>query len=109
MEAETETINGTRYFTVKGFAKATNRSEQNVRFLICYGNRIRRLLTERIAGRPMIPCSELTEFPFTAAGRNSKEVYHYSDSGVVGVATVGDSAPAKGAKRRRATGGKDGL
>lgn len=79
----TEAINGELYFTVNNFALATNRSAQNVRFLMSYGNRIRKLKVVRIADRPMIPYSELTEFPFTVAGRNSAEVYHYTEDGIV--------------------------
>lgn len=76
-------INGELYFTVKHFALATNRSEQNVRFLMSYGNRIRKLKVVRIAEKPMIPYSELTEFPFTVAGRNSMGVYHYTEEGIM--------------------------
>ena len=85
----TEVINGDRYFTVKNFAIATNRSEQSVRFLMSYGNRIRKLKTEYIMDKPLIPYAELTEFPFTLPGRNSEEVYHYDASG--GIATEGAS------------------
>jgi len=77
----TEVINGKRYFTVKNFAIATNRSEPSVRFLMSYGNRIRKLNTEYIMDKPLIPYAELTEFPFTLPGRNSDEVYHYDAEG----------------------------
>ena len=77
----TEVINGERYFTVKSFAIATNRSEQSVRFLMSYGNRLRKLKVEYKMGKPLIPYSELTEFPFTLPGRNSEEVYHYDAVG----------------------------
>jgi hypothetical protein len=79
----TEEINGARYFTVNNFAYATKRSPQNVRSLISYGNRIRRLKTIRLAGKPLIPYSELLEFPFTVAGRHSTEVYHYTEDGEI--------------------------
>jgi hypothetical protein len=75
-------INGTRYFAVKSYAYATKRSQQNVRFLMSYGNKFRKLRVVYIAGKPMIPYSELTEYPFTVPGRNSKEVYHYDEDGV---------------------------
>lgn len=77
----TEELNGERYFTVKGFAMATNRSEQSVRFLMSYGNRIRKLKVVYMATKPLIPYTELTEFPFTLPGRNSDEVYHYNEQG----------------------------
>jgi hypothetical protein len=77
-----EEINGKFYFTVKHFAWATKRSEQSVRFLMCYGNRIRKLKVERIGDKPYIPYEELTEFPFTLPGRNTREVYHYTEAGV---------------------------
>ena len=74
-------INGKRYFEVKNYAWATNRSQQNVRFLMSYGNKFRKLKVEYVAGKPMIPWEELTEYPFTVPGRNSKEVYHYNEDG----------------------------
>lgn len=77
----TEKLNGECYFTVKGFAMATNRSEQSVRFLMSYGNRIRKLKVVYMATKPLIPYTELTEFPFTLPGRNSDEVYHYNEQG----------------------------
>lgn len=77
----TEVLNDERYFTVKGFAIATKRSEQSVRFLMSYGNRIRKLKTVYKMTKPLIPYSELTEFPFTLPGRNSTEVYHYDANG----------------------------
>ena len=79
----TEVINGERYFTVKSFAIATNRSEQSVRFLMSYGNRLRKLKVDYKMGKPLIPYSELTEFPFTMPGRNSVDVYHYDETGSI--------------------------
>lgn len=78
-----EELNGERYFNVKGFAVATKRSEQSVRFLMSYGNRIRKLKVVYIMGKPLIPYSELTEYPFTMPGRNSAEVYHYTEDGEI--------------------------
>lgn len=72
---------GKRYFEVKNFAWATNRSVQNVRFLMSYGNKIRKLKVEYIGSRPFIPFSELTEFPFTVPGRNNDRVFHYDEEG----------------------------
>jgi len=86
----TEELNGERYFTVKGFAMATNRSDQSVRFLMSYGNRIRKLKVVYMANKPLIPYSELTEFPFTLPGRNSNEVYHYNEQG--SIVTEGQNA-----------------
>lgn len=77
----TEVLDGERYFTVKAFAAATNRSEQSVRFLMSYGNRVRKLKVVRKFDKPLIPFSELTEFPFTVPGRGAKEVYHYGVDG----------------------------
>jgi hypothetical protein len=77
----TEAINGIQYFSVKNFALATGKSEQSIRFLITNGNRLRSLKADRIADKPMIPYSELLEFPFTLAGRNSEEVYYYDENG----------------------------
>lgn len=74
-------INSTRYFEVKNFAWATKRSQQNVRFLMAYGNRIRKLKVDYIAGKPLIPWTELTEYPFTVPGRNNDTVYHYTEEG----------------------------
>lgn len=79
----TEVINNENYFTVKQFARVTGRSEQNVRFLICYGNRIRKIRIARIGTKPMIPYSEYLDYPFTMPGRGSSIVYHYTASGQV--------------------------
>lgn len=76
-------INDELYFTVKTYATVTNRSEQSVRFLMAYGNRLRRLKIVYIATKPLIPYSELTMFPFTLPGRNSHEVYHYDEQGQI--------------------------
>jgi hypothetical protein len=77
----TTLISGCRYFSVAHFAWVTHRSVPNIRFLMSYGNRIRKLKVRRFDGKPYIPYSELTEFPFTMSGRNSTEVYHYSEEG----------------------------
>lgn len=77
----TQLINGNLYFTVKHFAWVTKRSEVNVRFLMARGNRIRKLKVMRLDGKPYIPYEELLEFPFTLPGRNSKQIYHYTEDG----------------------------
>lgn len=78
-----EELNGERFFTIKKFALTTNKSEQSIRFLMCYGNRIRKLKVVYFASKPLIPYSELMEFPFTLPGRNSVEVYHYNEYGQI--------------------------
>ena len=75
-------INGEFYFTVKQFALLTNRTEQSVRFLITKGNRVRKLLINRIANKPFVFANELTDFPFTVAGK-SEDVYHYNEKGEI--------------------------
>ena len=77
----TQKIDGNLYFTVKHFAWVTKRSETNVRFLMSYGNRIRKLRVVRFGDKPYIPYEEMLEFPFTLPGRNSKQIYHYSEDG----------------------------
>lgn len=81
-------VNGRRFFEVKNFAWATSRSVQNVRFLMSYGNKIRKLRVEYVAGKPLIPWEELTEYAFTVPGRNSATVYHYDEEGRQVYATV---------------------
>lgn len=77
-----EEVNGIKYLSPTNFAKATGRSVGNVRYLMAYGNRIRRLKVEYpLVGSPMIPFSELTEFPFTTPGRGLVSIYHYSEEG----------------------------
>ena len=78
-----ELINDEYYFTINDFASVVRKSAQNIRYLIAKGNRIRKLKTVYIVQRPMIPLSELTEFPFTMPGRKSKEVYFYDEEGQV--------------------------
>ena len=75
-------IEGNGYYTVKQFAELTHRSEQSVRLLISKGNRIRRLETNNLVGKPFIPVEELTNFPFTVSGHNA-ESYHYNAIGEV--------------------------
>lgn len=76
-----EEVEGEKYFTVKSFARIICRSEQSVRFLISRGNRIRKLKAVKKLEKPLIPVSELVEFPFTMPGRGSKTVYHYNMKG----------------------------
>jgi len=78
-----ELHNGRYYLSIDSFAAITNRSATNVRHLIKHGNRIRRLSCDYILGKPIIPLSEVTEFPFTASGRNADAVYHYTEYGTM--------------------------
>jgi hypothetical protein len=75
-------INGALYLTVANFALVTNRSQINARHLISVGNKVRKLKTMYLGGKPFVPFSELTEFPFTEAGRG-QGVYHYDEEGRV--------------------------
>ena len=75
-------VNGQLYYTIRQFADLTNRTVQSVRNLIAKGNRIRLLRADKIAGRPLIPAEELTEFPFTLPG-NDKSIYHYDSAGKI--------------------------
>jgi hypothetical protein len=64
-------IEGQDYFTVDQFSKLTNKSQQTIRVLILKGNRIRKLVSKSIGGKPFILSSELFEFPFVTTGRPS--------------------------------------
>lgn len=77
------TIGGEQFFDVNSFAKVTNRTPQTVRRYITFGNKIRKLQVVRIAGKPLIPWSELLRYPFTVCGKNNTEVYHYDENGRV--------------------------
>lgn len=71
-----------RYFTVSQMAALTNKSDQTIYNLILQGNVIRKMKSRKIAGRTLVPCSELTEFPFTFAGPNARNnVYHFNGKG----------------------------
>lgn len=77
-----EEVNGVLYLTPTNFARATGRSVGNVRYLMSYGNRVRKLKVEYpLVGCPMIPYAELTEFPFTTPGRGRTSVYRYNEEG----------------------------
>ena len=74
-------LNGT-FYTVKQFSVMTNRSPQTIYNLIKRGNSIRTLKHIKIENFVLIPCEELTAFPFTNTGRNAKaSVYHYTENG----------------------------
>ena len=80
---KTELINDEYYFKVTNFALVTRKSTQNIRYLMAKGNRIRKLKKVYIMDKPLIPATELTEFPFTMPGRKSKEVYFYDEEGQI--------------------------
>jgi len=85
--AKTRTIAPTKiadgeYYTLKEFARLTNREEDSVRKLIKKGNRMRKLRHRYFFGSPFILAGELTEFPFTSSGRNA-EIFHYDKDGKV--------------------------
>jgi len=70
-------INGKDYLTIKDFAMIVNRSESTIRQLLYKGNRLRRLRCDHVGSKPFIPYSELTEYPFTVAGRDFTNAYTY--------------------------------
>lgn len=77
-------IDGKKYITVTQFAVLTNRSDQSVYKLIKQGNTIRKLRCLRIAGRVLIPMTEISDFPFTGVGANSVErQYNYIKEGEI--------------------------
>ncbi len=79
------------YYTVSQFAAIISKSEQTVYNLLKNGNSIRKMKSVKLAGRPLIPCSELMEFPFTFAGCRAKDhIYHYNKKGKVVVEKGGD-------------------
>jgi len=76
-------VNGKVYFDVKTFAALTNRTTQAVYRLISKGNSVRKLKADHVLGKPMIPVSELAEFPFCSSGPWAKKnVYHFDVSGI---------------------------
>jgi hypothetical protein len=77
-------INGEPYISINEFAFLTNHSEHSIRMLISKGNKIRKLKTLKLFGTARaIPLSELTEYPFTGAGRDCAFVYHYTNEGKI--------------------------
>lgn len=71
-------INDQLYYTVKQFAILTNHSEQSIRRLITYGNKIRKIKIIHISDKPFILASELKDFNFTLPGK-SVETYNYGE------------------------------
>lgn len=70
------------YYTVNQLAAIINKSEQTVYSLIKKGNSVRKMKSVKIGNTVLIPCEELTEFPFTYAGHFSPEnIYYYDKNG----------------------------
>lgn len=65
----TVNLDGRDYWTVSQFSKLTNRKEGTIRVLISKGNRIRKLETKKLGGKPFILAEELFNFPFVITGR----------------------------------------
>jgi len=73
-----------KYFTVHQMAAIINKSEQLVYSLTKKGNAIRRMKSIKLVDRVLIPCIELTEFPFTYAGAKPQDnIYHYNKEGKI--------------------------
>lgn len=72
-------IDGVNYYTVKDFAALRSRTTGTIYSLIKKGNTIRKLKARYVVGRPLIPESELTDFPWTPPGPNSEERSYYYD------------------------------
>ena len=81
---EPTVVGGKNYFSIQQMASITNKSDQTIYGLISRGNAIRKMEHIKILDRILIPCSELTQFPFTYAGSNPKEnTYHYDVKGKI--------------------------
>lgn len=84
LEIDPIDIGGKKYYTVNQLSAIVNKSEQTIYSLIKRGNAIRQMKSIKIGQTVLIPCEELTEFPFTYAGQYTKEnVYHYDQNGRV--------------------------
>ena len=76
----TVNVDNEEYYACDIFAELTDRSPQAVRLLILKGNRIRKLKAITVGPTILVKKSELTEFPFTCAGR-AKLVIRYDAQG----------------------------
>lgn len=74
-------INTIKYYDLQTFADLTNRSAQAIRLLIAKGNRLRKLKHLKLGRMLLIEIQELTEFPFSCAGR-SKLVIKYDEHAI---------------------------
>ena len=68
-------IDGVDCVSIMQFAKITKRSDNSIRHLITYGNKIRKMKTIRAGGKPFVPLSELFDFPFVQCGRHDELGY----------------------------------
>lgn len=65
----TVSVEGEDCWTVKQFSALTEKEPGTIRMLVSKGNRIRKLKTIRVAGKPFILANELFDFPFVINGR----------------------------------------
>jgi len=73
-----------KYFTIQQMASIINKSDQLIYSLTKKGNAIRRMKSMKIVDRVLIPCTELTEFPFTYAGAKPQDnIYYYNEEGKI--------------------------
>ena len=70
---KTVQVDGIDYFFVSQFAKLTDYAASSIRALIYKGNSIRQLKHINLSDKPMIPVTELFEFPFVAKGPPSED------------------------------------
>ena len=78
------TIVDKNYYSVQQMASLTNKKDQTVYALIKRGNAVRKMKSLKVLDRILIPCSELTEFPFTHMGVDAKNnTYHYDKKGKI--------------------------
>jgi len=69
---KTQVINGVECYSVQVFAEIVNRSDQTIRKMILYGNRLNKMGTVKIGRSVFIPKTELTSFKFTLPGTDSR-------------------------------------
>ena len=82
--------NGELYYSVKKFAKLTNRSEQTIRLLINHGNIIRKLKAVKPNREWLVPISEYGEFPFVEPGYAGRNYHQYNIDGSLRLGKVGE-------------------
>lgn len=77
-------VGNKEYYTVNQLSSIISKSEQTIYHLINKGNAVRKMKSIKIGQTILVPCEELTEFPFTYAGRYSEDsIYHYDAKGRV--------------------------
>lgn len=72
----TVSIEGVECVTLQEFARLTHRSVTTIRRLIDSGNQYRCMQVIRAMGKPLVPISELKNFPFTVQGREQRGAFH---------------------------------